>query len=662
MGPELGQASLIIAWVLSCAQSFIGLYARSFGHQRLWLLTQITSRPAAIFQCCLVAFSFVFLTLAFVTNDFTVAYVAQNSNTNLPLGYKISAVWGGHEGSLLLWVLVLSLWYAAVAIWSRHLPGELTTLVLTILALISAGFLSFTLFTSNPFARLLPSFPVDGQDLNPLLQDFGLIVHPPMLYMGYVGFSVAFAFAIAGLIQGRLDTAWAKWARPWTIVAWAFLGMGIALGSWWAYYELGWGGWWFWDPVENASFMPWLSGTALIHSLAVTEKRAAFKNWTLFLAILTFSLSLLGTFLVRSGVLTSVHAFASDPTRGLFILVLLAITVGGSLLLFASRAHLVKSVGTSEAMSRESFLMANNLILCVATLVVFLGTLYPLFSDAVGFGMLSVGPPFFDFFFVPLTFLLLLFLCAGFMVRWKKDRTQLLSHIWVRSLGVGLIFAVFWNYASGYPMEFRMILGLALALGVVVSVFLDVRNKIKNSKSLLVGLKRLSLSYWGMHTAHLGFVMSVIGVCWVSLFSIEKDLLFGIGDQLELRNHQFLFKEIKDIKGPNYESIQGVFVVTDQKGNEFFMYPEKRTYPVRGDVLTEAAIVPGFTRDLYLSLGEPIGENHWSVRVYIKPFIRWIWLGAFIMAFGGFIAMTDRRYRITKRRAFSSLIKKINYA
>ncbi len=654
MTAEIGTISLILAWVLSTLQSisvFFAYVKRHGSSERgfhWWSFLNLTSLPVTFSQFLLLSVSFACLVHAFITHDFSLSYVAQNSNSNLPFWSRVSAVWGGHEGSLLLWVWVLTLWAFMVAILGRSLPKTTLTLVLAVLGLVTSGFLSFLLFTSNPFEHIYPYFPIDGNDLNPLLQDFGLIIHPPMLYMGYVGFSVAFAFAITGLIQGRLDVVWARWTLPWTIVAWAFLGCGIALGSWWAYYELGWGGWWFWDPVENASFMPWLSGTALIHSLAVCEKRSAFKVWTLFLAILTFSLSLLGTFLVRSGVLTSVHAFASDPTRGLFILCLLAMSVGGSLLLFANRAHLINNVGKFKWLSRESFLFANNLILTFALFVVLLATLYPLLATALDLGLISVGPPFFNLFFVPTSFFLLALLVMGMSLRWKSNPAMQAVRQWGLRCLIGFSIAMLWIQLSGFGYNWRVILGLGLALSVVVAMFDDVIDKTKHAKNRWDGIRRLKPSYWSMQTCHLGFAVSVIGITWTGLFSTEKDVLLGVGETWQTQGYEFQFNGTQALDGPNYNSVQGRFEVRSPDGALITLLPEKRHYPVRGDVMTEAAIHPGFSRDLYVSLGEEVSPQKWSVRIYIKPFIRWIWAGALIMAIGAAIAISDSRFHFKK--------------
>lgn len=640
---ELGHFALVMAVIVAIVQSTLPLYGAWSGNRQL----QAVGHSAAYTQLGLVFFSFLCLTYAFIQNDFTLHYVAQTSNSLLPLQYKISAVWGGHEGSLLLWALVLCLWSGAVAKFSKALPREMMARVLAILGMISIAFLLFILLTSNPFARALPDFPVDGNDLNPLLQDPGLIFHPPMLYMGYVGFAVPFAFAIAGLLGGRLDSAWARWSRPWTVAAWAFLTLGISLGSWWAYYELGWGGWWFWDPVENASFMPWLAGTALIHSLAVTEKRGVFKAWTVMLAIICFSLSLLGTFLVRSGVLTSVHAFASDPSRGMFILGVLTVVVGGSLLIFAIKATTLHSESRYQTVSREMFLLANNVLLLVATVVVFLGTLFPLVADALDLGKISVGPPYFNLLFVPLTLVLLLFLAVGPLANWKRhDGAKLLMPLrWVALsalvLGVLVPLAIFGDF------KIRVVLTSILCFWVLGSMVRDIYIKSSTSKDgLLKGMLRLSRSYKGMQLAHLGLLVTVIGVAYTWAYSIERDVRMVPGDVIAVGGYDFTFNGVKDFQGPNYIAERGEVVVSQGDKHINVLHPEKRVYFVQQSSMTEAAIDDGLFRDIYVALGEPLDNDAWAVRIYHKPFVRWIWLGTIFMALGGTLAMMDKRYRI----------------
>jgi len=647
MIPELGQFALILALCVATVQGVFSIAGAQMGI-RSWVAL---AKPAAQCQFVLVAVAFGFLTYSFIQNDFSVQYVAMQSNSLLPLQYRISAVWGGHEGSMLLWVLLLAAWAMAVSIFSKNLPDDMVARVIGVMGLVSVGFYLFILFTSNPFDRLLPA-AIDGRDLNPLLQDPGLIIHPPMLYMGYVGFSVAFAFAVAALLSGRLDAAWARWSRPWTTVAWMFLTMGIALGSWWAYYELGWGGWWFWDPVENASFLPWLVGTALIHSLAVTEKRGTFKNWTVLLAIFAFSLSLLGTFLVRSGVLTSVHAFATDPERGVFILFLLLLTIGVSLTLFAWRAPKVGIGGRFNLISRESALLTNNVLLVVAAAAVLLGTLYPLLLDALEMGKISVGPPYFDAVFMPLMVPALFMMAIGPITRWKQaelpDIVTRLRWAAVASLVMGLLLP----FIMGEWGAIRSI-GFTMSFWVMSSVFLMLRERVQKSpRSGNVVSKVLGLpnSFLGMCMAHTGVAVFVIGVTMVQSYEVEKDMRMEVGDTAELGGYVFRFEGVTRVKGPNYNADRGQVVVTKGDDVETVLFPEKRTYTVQTMPMTEAAIDTGLTRDLYVSLGEPVGNGAWSVRVYYKPFVDWIWGGAFIMALGGLLAITDRRYRLVSRK------------
>jgi len=640
MIPELGHLAMILALCLALVQSTLPLIGAWRGDRQWMSLAQ----PAAWGQFAFLAFAFACLTYSFMADDFSVAYVAQNSNTALPWYYKFSAVWGAHEGSLLLWALILGGWTFAVAIFSRQLPEEMLARVLGVMGIISVGFLLFLIVTSNPFTRLLPNVPADGRDLNPLLQDFGLIIHPPMLYMGYVGFSVAFAFAIAALLGGKLDAAWARWSRPWTIVAWAFLGIGIALGSWWAYYELGWGGWWFWDPVENASFMPWLVGTALIHSLAVTEKRGVFKSWTVLLAIAAFSLSLLGTFLVRSGVLTSVHAFASDPERGVFILAFLLLVVGGSLTLFALRAPVVRSQVGFGLWSRETLLLANNLILVVAASMILLGTLYPLVLDALSGAKLSVGPPYFNALFVPLMGLLMAVLAVGVLVRWKDTPLRWLLGMLTPVLVASVILALLASLAWG---DFHWaVLGVCLlAAWVTLAGLRDIQDKTRH-KGLFKGMASLGRSYWGMQLAHLGLAVCALGVILTSLGSFERDMRMAPGEAVELGGYRFVFEGAAHHEGPNFISDRGTVRIFDGERQIAVLHPEKRLYTVQQSVMTEAGIDAGLTRDLFVALGEPLGQGAWAVRIHIKPFVRWIWLGALMMGFGGFLAAADKRYRM----------------
>lgn len=646
MIPELGQYALILSLCLAALLATVPLVGATTGSQ-LWMGY---ARPLSKGMFLFLVISLICLGYAFVTDDFSVAYVATNSNTALPVYYKISAIWGGHEGSLLLWVVILGGWTYAVAVKSQNLPQDIVARVLGVMGIISVGFILFTLMTSSPFERHLPIFPQEGGDLNPLLQDIGLIIHPPMLYMGYVGFSVAFAFAIAALLSGKLDAAWARWSRPWTNIAWAFLTVGIALGSWWAYYELGWGGWWFWDPVENASFMPWLVGTALIHSLAVTEKRGVFKSWTVLLAIFTFSLSLLGTFLVRSGVLTSVHAFASDPERGYFILVLLAITIGGSLLLYAVKAAHVKAESSFELVSRESFLLLNNILLVVVAMMVLLGTLYPLLMDALQLGKISVGAPYFNALFIPLMSILVVLLGVGGITRWKRtDPNYLIAQLWLPLLAA-VVVATLLALFGGHSFEWKALMGLVLALWVVFAGLRDMYNRVAQKKDKLVALTRLSRSYYGMVLAHVGVAVTIVGIAMVSMYSENRDMRMGPGDRLAFKHYEFVFEGARQVQGPNYTSDMGRIVVLKDGEPYSVMYPEKRLYTARGNVMTEAAIDPGLFRDLYVALGEPLENGAWAVRMQYKPFVRWIWLGGLFMTFGGFLAASDRRYRKQAKR------------
>ena len=639
MTPELGHLALILAFLVALTQGVLPILGAHRGNAA-WVAL---ARPAAQTQFVLVAFAFGCLTSAFLANDFSVTYVAEHSNSKLPTVYRAAAVWGGHEGSLLLWLLMLNGWTLAVSFFSRQLPQAMVARVIGVLGLVAAGFLSFILLTSNPFERLLPA-AADGQDLNPLLQDPGLVFHPPMLYMGYVGFSVAFAFALAALLAGRLDAAWARWSRPWTTVAWIFLTVGITLGSYWAYYELGWGGWWFWDPVENASFMPWLVGTALIHSLAVTEKRGSFKNWTVLLAIAAFSLSLLGTFLVRSGVLTSVHAFAADPRRGIFILLFLVIVIGGSLTLFAWRAPKVSLGGSFGLWSRETLLLVNNVLLVVAAGSVLLGTLYPLIIDALGLGKLSVGPPYFNSVFVPIMVPLLFLVAVGPLARWK----QLDAREMAQRLRIAAVIAVLagaglpWLLGRWTPL---VGLGLMLAAWIVSSTVFQIRDRLKAGQP--------PRSFWGMHLAHVGVAVFVVGVTLVKGYEVEKDVRMAPGDTLTLGGYTVRLLGVSEVPGPNYRATRGDLELSKDGRVLRHLNPEKRNYFSSAMPMTETAIDTGFTRDVYVSLGEPLDGDGaaaaWSVRVYYKPFVDWIWVGALFMAFGGMLAASDRRYRLKAR-------------
>jgi cytochrome c-type biogenesis protein CcmF len=635
--PELGQIALSLALILALVQGSLPL----IGAQQNNLTWIRLAQPLAHLQTLALLSAFGILIYSFITHDFSVAYVANNSNTQLPIQYRISAVWGGHEGSLLLWALILAAWASAVGLFSRRIPDLMLARILSILGLISVGFLMFMLFTSNPFDRLIPA-AVEGKDLNPLLQDPGLIIHPPMLYMGYVGFAVPFAFAVAAMLGGQFDSTWAQWVRPWVNLAWMFLTLGITLGSWWAYYELGWGGWWFWDPVENASFMPWLVGTALMHSLAVTEKRGAFKAWTVLLAIFAFSLSLLGTFLVRSGILTSVHAFASDPERGVFILAFLVTVVGGSLLLYALRAHTIKSEIRFDLLSRETGLLLNNVMLLVATTMILLGTLYPLLSDALQLGKISVGRPYFDLMFSLLMLPLIALLGIGPQLRWNNDTQARIWKVLRLPLSVATLLAAIWVGLYTPYIANTAFLGLMLALWVGASTVHGLYQRLRNTPKW----HNIPRGYWGMTLGHLGIMVFVIGVTLTSVYSTEKDIRLAPGETYPLAGYQFTLHSVKQHQGPNYTANRGYISV--QQPNEeqpLMLYPEKRIYQVQRMPMTEAAIDPGLTRDIFVALGEDLGNQAWSLRLYHKPFIRWIWWGAVLMALGGLVAATDTRYR-----------------
>jgi cytochrome c-type biogenesis protein CcmF len=647
MIPEIGNFAIIVALLLALIQGAVPIFGAARGNTVLMGL----ARPVAVGHFVFVSIAFACLVYSFLNSDFSVLYVAEHSNSQLPAQYRVSAVWGGHEGSLLLWTFFLTIWTLAVAMFSKHLPQEMVARVIGVMGLVSVGFILFMLFTSNPFDRLLPA-AAEGRDLNPLLQDIGLVIHPPMLYMGYVGFSVAFAFALSALIGGEMDATWARWSRPWTTVAWVFLTLGIVLGSAWAYYELGWGGWWFWDPVENASFMPWLVGTALIHSLAVSEKRGAFKSWTMLLAIAAFSLSLLGTFLVRSGVLTSVHAFATDPKRGVFILSFLVVVIGSSLMLFAWRAPKLGMGGKFNLISRESMLLSNNVMLSVASASVFLGTLYPLFMDALGYGKLSVGAPYFHTVFVPLMTPMVFMMGLGPIARWKQAS---LPDMWVRvrwALAASLVIAVLLPFVMG-KWSPLVAMGLFLALWVLSTALLDMRKRLGREGSLLQRLKSQSPSYYGMHVAHIGIAIFIIGVTMVKGYETERDVRMNVGDTVSAGGYEFRFDGVRDQPGPNYIASEGRVTITKDGKPVTQLFPEKRQYNSSGMPMTEASIETGFLRDLYVSLGEPIpdSEGAWAVRVYIKPFVDWIWAGCVLMALGGILAISDRRYRIHNRKS-----------
>ena len=644
MIPEIGHFSLILALLVSLVLGSFPIIGAARGNT-VWMGL---AKPLASVQFILIAFAFLCLVYAFAYMDYSVLYVANNSNSKLPLQFRIAAVWGGHEGSLLLWALILSIWTLAVSLFSKHIPDDMRARILGVMGLVSVGFLLFMLMVSNPFERLIPA-ALDGRDLNPLLQDPGMIFHPPMLYMGYVGFSVAFAFSIAALLGGQLDAAWARWSRPWTILAWIFLTVGIMAGSNWAYYELGWGGWWFWDAVENASFMPWLVGTALIHSLAVTEKRGSFKAWTVLLAICAFSLSLLGTFLVRSGVLTSVHAFATDPRRGIFILAFLVVVIGGSLLLFAWRASTVGRGGKFDVVSRESFLLANNVLLAVAALSVLLGTLYPLFLDALNLGKISVGPPYFDAVFAPLMAPAIFLMGIGPIARWKEAALPELAMRLRWAFGISIATAVILPLMLG---NFTPMIGFGLFLAFWVfatSAELVYQRLGKSDLPLMGRIKANSRSWWGMVIAHLGIAVFVLGVTIVKGFESEIAVKMLPGDVAHLAGYDFTFDGVMDSHGPNYEVSRGQIHVTKNGVLRTILEPEKRLYTVTNMPMTEAGISPHIIHDLYASLGEPLEGGAWSVRIYHKPMVEWIWFGCLMMAFGGFLALADKRYRLKKR-------------
>ncbi len=650
MIPELGQFSLILAFCLSI---ILGAFP-IIGAHRNNLLWMNLARPLTAGVFVFLGISILILAYAFAADDFSVQFVAQHSNSALPTRYKLTAVWGGHEGSFLLWTFMLSGWMLAVAIFSKSVPIDFVARVLGVLGLLCGAYILFMLATSNPFDRIVPLPPADGADLNSALQDFGFIVHPPTLYMGYVGFSVVFAFAIAALLSGRLDAAWARWSRPWANISWAILTIGIALGSWWAYYELGWGGWWAWDPVENPPLITWLFGTALIHSLAMTEKRGMFKNWTVLLAILAFSGSLLGTFITRSGLLTSVHAFASDPSRGFFILGILGLAVGGALLLFALRAPLMKSEFGFDLVSREIFLLVNNVILVVASASIFLGTLFPMVYQAVTGDLISIGPPYFNAIFVPLMIILVLFLGVGPLSRWKRTSTayliQQLSKVAMAGLVVGVVLPFI------ILLEFSLAATLAVALGawITLSIVKDISNKVSNKITIWQGLGSLSLSYYGMQAAHFGIAVMFVGVGLTSYFSSEKSVLLQPGQSTELDAYSFTFMQSTPVTGPNYIGDEAQIMVRRNDADIEVLYPQRRVYLASGTPSTEMAIDAGFLRDLFVTLGEEKESGAWSMTIYVKPFVRWIWLGAILMAFGGTLAAGDKRYRRLRQRRIAA--------
>ncbi|MES2960415.1 MAG: heme lyase CcmF/NrfE family subunit [Pseudomonadota bacterium] len=631
MVPEFGQLALALALALALLQGTLPLIGAARGMPR-WMAV---ARPAAQMQALAVALAFACLVASFVRHDFSVLNVAEHSNRALPLVYRICAAWGSHEGSMLLWLLMLSGWTLAVAQCSRGLPLAFVARVLAVLGLVASGFIAFVLVTSNPFTRLVPA-AIDGNDLNPLLQDPGMIIHPPLLYMGYVGLAVGFAFAVAALLAGRLDATWARWTRPWITAAWAFLTLGIMLGSWWAYHVLGWGGWWFWDPVENASFMPWLAATALIHSLAVTEKRGAFKAWTVLLAIVAFALSLLGTFIVRSGVLTSVHAFAVDPQRGLFILALLALAVGAALALYAWRAPAVGLGGRFDALSRETLLLANNLLFVVATLTVLLGTLYPLALDALGLGKLSVGAPYFEAVMAPLLGAAALLLGIGPLARWKGDALPSLARRLRVAALVTLSIALAPAWFAG--LSLAATLGVAMSAWIAATVCTDIVSRGRQA----------SRATAGMWLAHVGVAVFTLGVVLVNALQVERDVALKPDASAELAGMTFTLRGFANLQGPNYDAVQAIVSVSQAGRAVAELRPEKRLYRVQRNPMTEAAVQRNLTRDVFVSLGEPVGDGAWLLRLYVKPFVAWIWAGCVLMALGGFVAVSDRRYRVRR--------------
>jgi len=641
---ELGNYALALSLAIAMLVAIFALWGAEKNHIQLMSL----ARPMTYGLFISLTVAFVALFYLFAVNDFSVQYIVNNSNTNLPLHYRLSAGWGSHEGSLLLWIWLLTLWGAAVAMFSKQLPQEAVSRVLGIMGIISIGFLIFVLFTSNPFDRTFPDFPVDGKELNPLLQDVGLIFHPPLLYMGYVGFSVAFAFAIASLMTGKLDTAWARWSRPWTMAAWVFLTLGIVLGSWWAYYELGWGGWWFWDPVENASLMPWIAGTALLHSLAVTEKRGSFKAWTVLLAILAFSLCLLGTFLVRSGILVSVHAFASDPTRGLYILAYLVVVIGGSLVLYAYKGSQIRSRENAERYSRETALLLNNILLMSALSVVLLGTLLPLVHKQLGLGTISVGAPFFDQMFLIIMVPFSLLLGVGPLIKWRRDEFSAIRKPVILSLIVMLVAGFALPYLLQDQLTVSAVLGTMMAVFIVLLSVYELQQRATHRSAFWSGLTKLSRSHWGMVLAHLGVAMSVWGIAFSQNYSIERDVRMNVGDSVQIADYQFTFQGITEANGPNYLGGKAQVDIRRNGQVEAILFAEKRFYTVSKMTMTEAAIDWGFTRDIYVALGENLGQDAWALRLYYKPFIRWIWFGGVFMALGGLLCMFDRRYRFEK--------------
>ncbi|WP_417700086.1 heme lyase CcmF/NrfE family subunit [Pseudoalteromonas lipolytica] len=641
MIPELGYFSLTLAMVLSVLLCIFPLWGAHTGNLRL-----MRAAPSlAVGQFVFVLLSFAALIYASLTDDFTVSYVAYHSSSTLPWYYKITSTWGGHEGAILLWLVMQAGWTAVVAMRSKSLPWVLRARVLGVLGFLGVGFMLYTLLMSSPFERLLPYFPVEGRDLNPLLQDPGMIIHPPLLYMGYVGLSVSFAFAIAALLTGKLDNTWAKWSRPWTMTAWGFLTFGITIGSWWAYSELGWGGWWFWDPVENASLMPWLVATVLLHSLSTTEKRGVFKSWTVLLAIAAFSLSLLGTFIVRSGIIVSVHAFASDPNRGMFILAFLAIVVGGGLSLYALRVSQVKSEGRYKFASREVALWLNNIFLVVATLIVLLGTLLPMIHKELGLGSISIGEPFFNKMFAILLVPFAILMGIGPLLRWKQNKWSMLQNKLALSAVVSVVATAAWLYSSYDVVAPITFIATTLAIWIFVTTFVDLVSKVTIHTTLSEGFKRLGLSYWAMVLGHVGLAFVIAGVTLTSAYSVERDVSMKPGDKVALNEYQYRFDGVKAIRGANYSGHAGVVTVFKNDKQVTVLHAEKRRYDIGMQFMTEAAVDAGFTRDLYLALGEQLSQGAWSLRIYHKPFVRWMWLGGILISLAGFLVLGDKRYR-----------------
>jgi len=642
MVPELGNFALILALCLSVLLAFLPLLGAARNNQ-VWMSL---ARPLTAGVFVFLSIALVILAYSFVTNDFSVQFVANHSNTTLPIYYKITAVWGGHEGSFLFWTWMLGGWMLAVAIFSKSMPDEFVARVLGIMGALAVGYILFMVATSNPFDRALPLPPTNGADLNAALQDFAFIIHPPSLYMGYVGFSVVFAFAMAALLSGRLDAAWARWCRPWANAAWAILTVGLALGSWWAYYELGWGGWWAWDPVENPPMITWLLGAAMIHSLAATEKRGVFKSWTVLLAIMAFASSLLGTFITRSGLLTSEHAFASDPTRGVFILGFLGLIIGSSLVLYAIRAPILKSEFGFGSLSREVFLLANNMILVVASSAILLGTLYPMVYQAVSGGdLISVGPPYFNAIFVPLMGILAVLMGIGPIARWKRTSLahlrQQLTKVVLASVGLGVVLPVL--LTMGVPLA--TIATSILALWIVFAMLRDIQTKIANKPTVLAGLRSLSVSYWGMTLAHLGFVLTMAGACLTSIYSVERSVLLQPGQSTELGAYTFRFEGTRPVQGPNFVADEATIVISRDGKTYKTLYPQKRLYTASGTPTSHMGIDGRVLRDLFTTLGDPRENGAWSMTIYIKPFVRWIWIGSIFIALGGIFAVTDKRYR-----------------